>query len=313
VLGGLAAACGLRGAAVLAAGRPASAVNFEIPRGACDCHTHVFGDPQRFPMWAGRAYTPEPASARQLMAMHRALGIDRTVIVTPSIYGADNACTLDALRIMGANARAVALIDDHISNAELDHLDRAGARGIRLNFETLGVSDPAVVREKFQRAAKQIAGRNWHLQIYTRLTVIDALHDTLMATPCTVVFDHFAEAQAALGVGQPGFDGLLSLMRAGKAYTKLSAAYRISTQAPDYLDVAPLARALVAANPQRALWASDWPHPNSSPPPGHTAADVTPLYRIDDGRLLNQLAVWIPDAGTRKLILVDNPARLYGF
>ena len=103
------------------------------------------------------------------------------------------------------------------------------------------------------------------------------------------------------------------LVRSGKAYVKVSGAYRSSTHAPDYSDVAPLAKALVAANPQRILWGSDWPHPNSAPPAGGKPTDVTPLYSIDDGRLLNQFAVWVPDSAKRKMILVENPARLYGF
>jgi predicted TIM-barrel fold metal-dependent hydrolase len=274
---------------------------------------HVFGDPKRFPMWAGRAYTPETAPVQELIALHRALGIDRTVIVTPSVYGTDNACTVDALHRLGPQARAVALIEDHTASVTLDELDRAGVRGIRLNFETAGVFDPGAARDQLRRALRQLKGRRWHIQIYTRLAIIDALHDDIMASQLPVVIDHFGQAQAALGLTQPGFDGLVALMRAGKAYTKLSAAYRSSSQAPDYPDVTPLARALVAANPQRVLWGTDWPHPDSSRVAGRSPQDIAPLYQIDDGRLLNQLPVWIPDERIRKLILVDNPQRLYQF
>jgi predicted TIM-barrel fold metal-dependent hydrolase len=195
----------------------------------------------------------------------------------------------------------------------LDELDRAGVRGIRLNFETAGVFDPGAARDQLRRALRQLKGRRWHIQIYTRLAIIDALHDDIMASQLPVVIDHFGQAQAALGLTQPGFDGLVALMRAGKAYTKLSAAYRSSSQAPDYPDVTPLARALVAANPQRVLWGTDWPHPDSSRVAGRSPQDIAPLYQIDDGRLLNQLPVWIPDERIRKLILVDNPQRLYQF
>jgi predicted TIM-barrel fold metal-dependent hydrolase len=126
-----------------------------------------------------------------------------------------------------------------------------------------------------------------------------------------VVFDHFGGAQAALGVDQPGFGTLLKLVKSGKAYVKISAPYRSSTKAPDYPDVAPLAKALIAANLQRIVWGSDWPHPG--PAPGGNATAIAPLYQIDDGRVLNQLPVWAPDAAQRKTILVENPARLYGF
>ena len=229
------------------------------------------------------------------------------------MYGTDNSCTVDALRRLGSRARAVDLIDEHTSGAALDALDRAGVRGIRLNFESFGVPDPDVARERFRRALNQLDGRNWHIQMYTRLTTVDALHDEVMASPLPVVVDHFGQAQALLGTSQPGFDGLLSLVRAGKAYTKVSASYRISAKGPDYADAAPLAQALVAANPQRILWGTDWPHPDSSNVPGRKPTDIAPLYQIDDGRLFNQLAVWVPDARTRNTILVDNPRRLYSF
>jgi predicted TIM-barrel fold metal-dependent hydrolase len=127
------------------------------------------------------------------------------------------------------------------------------------------------------------------------------------------VLDHFGGAQAALGPTQPGFADLVELVRSGKAYVKISGAYRASHAAPDYPDVAPLARALIAANAQRVVWGTDWPHTNSTTPPGREVTDVTPFFAIDDGRLINLLPLWAPDAATRKAILVDNPARLYGF
>ena len=135
----------------------------------------------------------------------------------------------------------------------------------------------------------------------------------MLSSPVPVVFDHFGGAQAALGPSQPGFADLLDLVRSGRAYVKISGAYRTSTQAPDYADAAPLAQALIGANSERIVWGTDWPHPNSSTPPGSKVTEVTPLFQIDDGRLMNQLPVWAPDAATRKTILVENPARLYQF
>ena len=225
-----------------------------------------------------------------LRALHRTLRVGRVVVVQPSVYGTDNACTLDAIRQLGPGARGVAVIDDDAPAAALAELQRAGIRGIRLNLETSGVTDPAAARRRFQRAVEQVHGLGWHIQLYTRPAVIEGLRDLLMDAPVRVVFDHFAGAQAAQGTGQPGVATLLELVRAGKAYVKLSAPYLVSTQAPDYPDAAPLAKALVAANPERMLWATNWPHPDSSPPPGRTAADVTPLFQVDDGRILNQLA-----------------------
>jgi predicted TIM-barrel fold metal-dependent hydrolase len=302
-----------RTASFAKASQPKTAVNFEVPADACDCHTHIHGDPAQFPFFAGRIYTPEMALPEEMAALHRALNIKRVVIVTPSVYGTDNSATLYGMKARGADARGVAVIDGKTSDADLDAMGKAGIRGIRLNLATGGTNDPAVARQRFQAAAARMAPRNWHIQIFTSLAVISGIKDAVASAPVPVVFDHFGGAQAALGADQPGFGDLVELVRSGKAYVKISAAYRSSKQAPDYPDVVPLAKALIAANAQRILWGTDWPHPDSTTPPSGKVTDVSPLFQIDDGRLLNQLAVWAPDAATRKLILVGNPARLYQF
>jgi len=233
------------------AAQPATPVNFDVPADACDCHTHIHGDPDQFPFFAGRIYTPESALPEEMAALHRALRVKRVVIVTPSVYGTDNSATLYGMKPRGADARGVA--------------------------------------------------------------VIAGIKDLVLASPVPVVFDHFGGAQAALGLTQPGFADLVALVGSGKAYVKISGAYRASTQAPDYPDVAPLARALIAANAERIVWGTDWPHPNSAAGPGHKVTDISPLWQIDDGALMNQLPAWASEPATRKTILVDNPARLYGF
>jgi predicted TIM-barrel fold metal-dependent hydrolase len=248
-----------------------------------------------------------------MRALHRALHMDRVVIVNPSVYGADNSCTLDGMKQVGSRGRGIAVIDDKTSAGQLEEMDRAGVRGIRLNFENFGQTNPDAARKAFQSAVQRVTSRKWHIQIYTRLAVIESLHKEIMAAPVPVVFDHFGGAQASLGTAQPGFDAMLDLVRLGRAYVKISGAYRASAEPPDYPDVAPLAKALISANVERIIWGSDWPHPTGGALPGHSASDVAPLLQIDDGRLLNQLAVWAPDASLRKTILVDNPARLYGF
>ena len=295
------------------AAQPSTPVNFELPAGACDCHTHIHPDPAKFPMFAGRVYTPELASPQEMSALHKALYIERVVIVTPSIYGADNSPTLFGMKARGATARGVAVIDDKTSDADLAAMGEAGIRGIRLNLATGGVNDPNVGRARFQAAVERMKTRGWHVQLFTSLAMITAIKDLVAASPVPAVFDHFGGAQAALGVEQPGFADLLDLVKSGKAYVKISGAYRASKLAPDYPDAAPLAQALIATNPDRIVWGTDWPHPDSVTPKGKQITDVTPLFQIDDGRLLNQLPVWAPDAATRKKILVDNPARLYGF
>ena len=295
--------------------QPATPVRFDLPRGACDCHIHIFGDVKRFPFAAERVYTPEPASVEQSRQLHRALKTTRTVLIQPSVYGTDNSCMLDALGELGGDARGIAVIADdprQTSDATLAGMERAGVRGVRINLETVGQTDPAIGRRRFQAAVERLAGRRWHIQIYTRLSVVERIRDLVETSALPVVFDHLGGAQASLGVEQPGFGVLSELVRSGKAYVKLSAIYRGSTQAPDYPDVAPLARALIAANPDRILWGSDWPHVNSQAG-GRAPTEVTPDLRIDDGRVMNQLPVWAPDPALRQKVLVDNPARLYHF
>jgi predicted TIM-barrel fold metal-dependent hydrolase len=231
------------------------------------------------------------------------------VVVTPSVYGIDNSCTVNAVRELGPRARGVAVIDKSVSAAAIDAMAAAGVRGVRLNLETAGESDPAAAKRILAGAAEQLAGRNWHIQINTHLSVIAALKSDIMGLPMPVIFDHFGGAKAALGPGQPGFADLLDLIKSGRAYVKISAAYRTSDKTPDFPDTAPLAQVLVAANSDRVVWGSNWPHPGRGPTP--TA--LAPPYPNDDGRVLNLLPTWVADPAVRKKILVDNPARLYGF
>lgn len=290
-----------------------AAARFAMPRGACDCHTHIFGDPAKFPFSAARSYTPMPALPAQMRALHAGLGIERVVIVTPSVYGTDNSATIYGMREMGKGARGVAVIDDATSERALDEMGRAGVRGIRLNLATAGINDPAQGRERFRRAAARMKARGWHIQIYANLAVIAGIRELVMDSQVPVVFDHFGGAKAALGTGQAGFAELLEMVRVGKAYVKVSGAYRASEKGPDYLDAAPLARALIGANAERILWGTDWPHPDSLGPAGRKATEVSAPLAIDDAGLLGQLGVWAPDVSVRRKILVENPARVYGF
>jgi predicted TIM-barrel fold metal-dependent hydrolase len=310
-IGGLACLARTR-QAVAKASQPATSVNFAVPPHACDCHTHIFGDPARFPMWEGRGYTPEIALPDEMTALHRALHMERVVIVTPSIYGTDNSATLEGMRIRGKNARGVAVIGERTPERELDSMHRAGVRGVRLNLTNAGINDPAAARQRLQSAAARVGRLGWHVQVLTTPAVIAALQGAVMDLPAPVVFDHFGGAVGAGGVDQQGFGALLEMVRSGKAYVKISAAYRVSAR-PDYSDAAPLAKALIAANPDRVIWGSDWPHPDSVPVPGRKPTDLAPLLQVDDGKVLNLLPSWTGDQTVRHKILVDNPARLYGF
>src|SRR5947208_2898692 len=137
------------------ASQPATPVNFDVPAGACDCHTHIHGDSEKFPFFEGRVYTPETALPEEMAALHRALRMQRVVIVTPSVYGTDNSATLWGMKARGADARGVAVIDDKTPESELDAMARAGVRGIRLNLATGGAADPATGRSRFRRRARR--------------------------------------------------------------------------------------------------------------------------------------------------------------
>ena len=288
-------------------------LNFRVPPNACDCHVHVFCDPDKFPLSQERPYTPPPAPVAALSDMLDELDMQRVVIVSPAIYGARNDCTLEAIRQLGSRARGIALLAPPTSSAECERLRRGGIRGLRLNFETFGVTDPLAAIERYQWASQLAAEQRWHIQINTRLPIVEALEESILDGKVQVVFDHFAHAQSSRGVGQPGFAALVRLLQSGRAYVKISAPYQISSKPPDYQDVVPLARALIAANAKRILWGSDWPHPDAAQKPGRRATDLRPPLPVDDTDLLNQFATWAPDPLVRHAILVENPARLYDF
>jgi predicted TIM-barrel fold metal-dependent hydrolase len=282
-------------------------VNFTVPVGACDCHTHIHGDPKEFPWFAGRVYTPEMAVPGEMAAIHKALGVQRVVIVTPSVYGTDNSASLWGMQARGKTARGVAVIDSKTTESELDTMGQLGMRGIRLNLATGGTSDPSVGRQRLQAALERMKRRNWHVQLNTSLAMISAMKDLIAASPVPVVFDHFGGARPELGVQQPGFGDMVDLVRSGKAYVKISVS---AGPRPDYSGFMPLAKALIAANVDRILWGTNWPHPNSA---GGSTTRVSPLFQVDNGLVLNQLPLWAPDVAIRKKILADNPAKLYAF
>jgi predicted TIM-barrel fold metal-dependent hydrolase len=288
------------------------APNFKVPARACDCHTHVFGPADRYPYAADRLYTPGEASASDLLKLHRHLGLERVVIVHPSPYGADNACTLDALRELGERSRGVAVIDEKTTDAELEDMHDAGVRGVRLNLETSGLNDPTYASKQLKWASARVAPLGWHLQLYTNLGVLASLRDAVRGLPMPLVVDHFCRVRAELGTEQPHFDVLLELIQEGKVWVKLSAPHRISS-APDCADAATIARALVAANPDHMLWGSDWPHPGARPGTQRRADEIERFNPVNDGHALNRLAAWVNDGSVLKKILVDNPAKLYDF
>ena len=309
--GGLLVSAGL-GRGFAARNTAKTSLGFEIPPGACDSHIHVIGDPVVFPMSRDRDYTPPRSTTDDYKRMQQGLHCERAIIVTPTIYGSDNSATLDAIRVLGRDrARGVGLIDARASSSHLDSIALDGIVGIRLFLAGDGPFNPAVAARRLRAGIETAAKRGWHVQISTPPDVIASVAKHLKSFRVPVVLDYFAWIQG--GVDQPGFGTVLSLLKAGHIYVKLAEPYRLSKDAPDYQDLNPVIQALVAANPDRILWGSGWPHVDSSPPVGHAKTDLLPDLPVDTVHLLNLLPAWVPDAEIRRKILVDNPSRLYGF
>lgn len=269
----------------------------EFPRGACDCHAHVFGPQGRFPYAASRGYTPPDAPTADYVRMLRTIGCERAVLVQPSVYGTDNRCLVQALDSGAFEFRGVAVIDDATGDDELEAMHRAGVRGVRLNLATRGST---VDLGAAPRIAARIAALGWHLQFYLDVRRLPDVDRELTRLPVDIVIDHFGHVAAADGVEAPGFQALLRLARHERCWFKLIGPYRISSRPPRFADTVPLARALVAAAPDRCVWGTDWPHPNTA-------------WMPNDGDLADLVADWLPDEALRTRVLRDNPARLYGF
>ena len=282
-----------------------------MPAGATDCHNHIVGPQSKYPMAANRTYTPPEASVAQLRALRAQLGVQRNVIVQPSFYGFDNACLLDALAELGNSVHGIAVVPQDVADAELKRLAGLHVVGVRLNFATAGIRDPKAAEAALTGFAPRFVPLGWHIQVNTELPIIDAIAPTVAGLKVPVVFDHFGEAVAREGVNQKGFGALIELVRAGNTYVKRSAPSTLS-KLPDYSDVTPLARALIAARADRMLWGTNWPHPGNRIA-GRQISEITPYQNVDNPALVKALLEWCPDAGTRKMILVDTPARLYRF
>jgi predicted TIM-barrel fold metal-dependent hydrolase len=284
----------------------------DIPSLSCDCHMHIFGPLSIFPYDAGRIYTPPEASIGDYLAMRERLGLERVVLVQPSVYGTDNRCHMDAMaKIPGA--RGVAVIDGDESDAELERLDKAGFRGARINLMQGSVDAPIeTVLERFGARLRDI---DWHLQIFTKPEMLSSVAPILMRFPVPVMLDHFADLSPWQGPSQPGFELLRRLLTDGPCSVKLSAAYhhprREQAGGPD--NARRFVATLVKAAPERLVWGSNWPHPNVTPRTTATEAPTAHFRKVDDIGLLALLRDWVPDKATLKQILVDNPAKFYDF
>lgn len=286
---------------------------FEPPIGACDCHTHIFGPFDRYPLARERSYTPPPAPVADLITGLDRAGLDRAVIVQPSAYGTDNRRTLDAVAEHPERLRAVVVIDGSESDATLARMHAAGARGVRLNLISAGGPRGATVAEMLTQVADRIRPLGWHIQIYTDLDVIAANAATLEALGVDIVLDHMAKVDATKGTAHPHFTILRRLLDTGRFWIKLSGTYRVSPDLYGNASVTQLARALIAANPDRMVWGTDWPHLANHSRVASSEPPAIDYHPIDYGRLLSLVPAWTEDAKLTEKVLSTNPARLYGF
>ena len=285
--------------------------DFEVPMGACDCHVHVIGPQSQYPMVSDRVYTPPECGVDQLKIYLQQLKLARVVLIQPSFYGSDNTYQLLATQEIGSTARAVIVIDDKTSDRELAQMVSMGAQGVRMNLSTSGVLDPEIARRQLIQLAERIQDFGLHIQIYSSPQIFAGIAKTIYTLPVPVVFDHFASIQAAGFQASRELPVILDLLKSGQIYIKLSGVYRISSASPDYAEVKDLAQRYVETNPDRILWASDWPHTNTLP--GIPASQITPYRTVDDKKVLQLLPQWIPDRHNLLKVLVSNPERLYRF
>ncbi len=274
-----------------------------LPALACDSHMHIFD--RRFapsPHWPR---TPPDAPVAAYRRLQQRLGTSRAVVVTPSTYGTDNACTLDALDQLGDQARGVAVVGQGVSDAELARLAARRVRGLRVNFvspQSCGETTPGMLTALAEQVARHPHCAGWHIQMFAQPEQIVAMAPLLQAMPVPLAIDHLGRIDPGEGTTAPAYAVLRRLLDDGNTWVKLSGAYmRSAVQGPGYEDTLPLGRALVQAAPERLVWGSDWPHTTEAP------------GTVDDAALLDLLRAWAGSDAAMDAILVDNPARLYGF
>jgi 2-pyrone-4,6-dicarboxylate lactonase len=271
---------------------------FKPPPLACDSHCHVFGPAATFPFDPKAAYVPEDAPFEGLRQLHERLGLQRAVIVHASCHGADMRVTLDAIARSGGRYRGTAIIDPSYSDRDFERMHKGGIRAVRFNFVRHLGGRPDM--GFFKRTVERLKLLGWHLILHLDAEDLVEFESTFRSLPVPFVIDHMGRVKAAAGLDQPPFRTLLSFMKQPNAWVKICGAERVSSEGPPFTDALPFAQALIAAAPDRVLWGTDWPHPNVR-------------WMPDDAALLELFPLMAPDAALQKQILVDNPARLYGF
>jgi len=276
--------------------------HLKLPKGAVDTHVHVFES--RYPLSPARGYNPPPSTLPDLKHLHATLGIDRVVFTQPSVYGVDNSAIVDAMQTLNKEtpdrARAVVALDMNFTDEQLEGLDAAGVRGVRLNTDNKG--GMPIAFDDIPELSARIRPFRWHLEfLFPGKDILELMPVfTSLTVPMSIA--HFAYQPAAAGVKAPGFAALVELAKRGNTWIKISGANRVSRgDLPPYDDVKPMAQALVAAAPERIMWGTDWPHPNKY------------VANPNDGDLVDAFGDWVSDEAMRRRIMVDTPAAFYRF
>ncbi len=273
-----------------------------LPAGSTDCHAHICGPESRFPYFSERIYTPPDALLPDYFNLLAHLGVERAVLVQPSIYGTDNRALLAALKAFPSKLRGVAVVDDSITDAEIEALHLAGVRGLRCNIVDLADATGQLPITMLRSLATRIAPFGWHLEFLMHVDAFPQLQTDFHNFPVEIVLGHFGYVKASLGITNTGFQNLCAMMREGRAWVKLTGAYRISNEiSPPYADVHRFAEALIESNPEQLVWGTDWPHV------------MVKGFMPNDADLCDLLGNWVQDPTQLKKILVSNPERLYDF
>jgi 2-pyrone-4,6-dicarboxylate lactonase len=284
--------------------RPAAPPAEPLPPLSCDCHLHVFGDPAKFPdRNPNPIHASREASLEDALRMHGSVGFARGVLVQPANYATDHSYFIEALqRVPHGRYRATGIMDDTVTDAELERLHAAGMRGVRFNFVRMFKMAPSP--RLLQRSIARIAQYGWYIKIFIGPEELPDAIDTLRAIKdVPVVIDHMARLKPANGTPNPAQNLVLDLLRRENFWIMLSNGVRMSAQASGWHDVVPVGRALHAAAPDRCLFGTDWPHTHSHHEGGGP----------QESELIELLYRFLPDAAARQAVLVDNPARLHGF
>jgi 2-pyrone-4,6-dicarboxylate lactonase len=284
-----------------------------LPPGAADCHMHVFGPYDRFPLAPERAYNVPEAPLEEHERMKRAVGLERTVFVQSSGHGTDNGAMLAALAQTGARGRGVAVVGVQTPLADLQRMHRAGVRGLRLNLYTFAgrhAGQPEALLRSYERL---VAPLGWHLQLFCSPATLVALFPSLEKCNAPIVVDHMGLPDASAGLEQPSFQVMLALMKHEHVWVKIAGADRVTQTTGNLRDALPFMRALVQAAPRRVVWGSDWPNIGFHNRQQVRDDSILPHRDLDAGELLDLLAEAVPDAASREQVLVKNPEALYGF